>query len=452
MSLDLQSETLLAEALSILDAGFSGLPTFEPRSDLTALRSVLREVAEKMQDNYPYHHPFYLGQMLKPPHPIARLSYMLALWINPNNHALDGGRASSVMEKEAVAGIADMFGWKRHLGHLCSGGTMANLEALWIAGCLAPNKKIVASSQAHYTHQRICGVLQIPFQTVPVDSGARMNVEELKKLLDTGDIGTVVVTMGTTATSSVDPLIDVLKLQEHYGFRIHADAAYGGYFVLVENLRQDTRAAFDHLGEVDSIAIDPHKHGLQPYGCGCILFKDPSVGRFYKHDSPYTYFTSSELHLGEISLECSRAGASAVALWATMRLLPLQRGGEFAHGLESCRTAALQFYERIRRDERFMTGLAPELDIVVWAPKADRASAVSRLSEALFEAAARRNLHLAKANLPRDIFASSWPGFTWDQNTVLCLRSCLMKPEHSAWLDRIWKTLDDATKEILDIP
>ena len=79
--------------------------------------------------------------------------------------------------------------------------------------------------------------------------------------------------------------------------------------------------------------IDPHKHGLQPYGCGCVLFRDPAVGRFYKHDSPYTYFTSKELHLGEISLECSRAGAAAVALWATQQLLPLTPGGEFARGL-----------------------------------------------------------------------------------------------------------------------
>ena len=61
---------------------------------------------------------------------------------------------------------------------------------------------------------------------------------------------------------------------------------------------------------------------VQPFGCGAVLFRDPSVGRFYQHDSPYTYFTSDELHLGEISLECSRAGAAAAALWLTFRLLP----------------------------------------------------------------------------------------------------------------------------------
>ena len=74
--------------------------------------------------------------------------------INPNNHARDGGRASSEMEIEAVAEIAAMFGWTEFLGHLTSSGTLANLEALWIAGQVAGRRKrIVGSEQAHYTHQ-----------------------------------------------------------------------------------------------------------------------------------------------------------------------------------------------------------------------------------------------------------------------------------------------------------
>ncbi|MGH9860529.1 MAG: pyridoxal phosphate-dependent decarboxylase family protein, partial [Candidatus Acidiferrales bacterium] len=106
---------------------------------------MLAEVAERMRDNFPYFHPLYAGQMMKPPHPVARLAYALAMWINPNNHALDGGRASSQMENEAVAEIARMFGWHEHLGHLTSGGTMANLEALWIAGQLKPGAAMLAS-------------------------------------------------------------------------------------------------------------------------------------------------------------------------------------------------------------------------------------------------------------------------------------------------------------------
>ena len=324
----LESDTLkiLQEAFQKLDAGFASLPVFyAAASDAQKTSAILASAAERLHDNFPYFHPLYAGQMLKPPHPIARLAYSLALWINPNNHALDGGRASSAMEKEAVAEIAAMFGWDAHLGHLCGGGTMANLEALWVAGRLAPNKTILASEQAHYTHQRISSVLQLPCETVRCDARGRMDISALRTRLARGDVGTVVATMGTTATGSVDPLSEIVKLREKYGFRIHADAAYGGYFQLAANLAEDTRKHFDHIQYADSIVIDPHKHGLQPYGCGCILFRDPAIGRLYKHDSPYTYFSSTDLHLGEISLECSRPGAAAVALWATQRLIAPKR-------------------------------------------------------------------------------------------------------------------------------
>src|SRR5882724_9372156 len=278
--LDSKSLTILGEALARLDDGFRHLPEFEPqRTNNDRLLEVLAATAERLQDNFPYFHPLYAGQMLKPPHPIARLAYALAMFINPNNHALDGGRATSAMEKEAVAEIAAMFGWKDFLGHLCGGGTMANLEALWVSGQLQPGKKVLASEQAHYTHQRISGVLQVEFESVPVDPRGRMDIEALTKRLARGDIGTVVATMGTTATGSVDPLPEILALRGRYGFRVHADAAYGGYFTLAQNLGEHVKAGFARIAEVDSIVIDPHKHGLQPYGCGCVMFRDPSVGR-----------------------------------------------------------------------------------------------------------------------------------------------------------------------------
>lgn len=441
MTLDSSTLSLLAEAIERLDGGFSDLPDYAPEIDREALRAVLLETADRMRDNAPYQHPLYAGQMLKPPHAVARLAYALAQTINPNNHALDGGRASSHMEREAVAQIAAMFGWQTHLGHLTSGGTMANLEALWVAGRLRAGKAVAASAQAHYTHGRMTDVLGLPFQAIPVDERARMDVTALEAALQDGAIGTVVVTMGTTATGSVDPLPEILALQQRYGFRIHADAAYGGYFTLADNLDAPTRAAFDRLSEVDSLAIDPHKHGLQPYGCGCILFRDPAVGALYKHDSPYTYFTSAELHLGEISLECSRAGASAVALWATQRLFPLERGGSFAADLSKCHQAALNLHAKLDADPRFMTPFAPELDIVIFAPDEASASAISRRSRAVFEAAAAANLHLALVSFPQSLLGATWNGIAWDQPTVTCLRSCLMKPEHLDWLERIWAIL-----------
>jgi len=447
--LDLESLGVLSEAARRLASGFASLPAFENQSPETArLAEVLGTTAERLRDNYPYFHPLYAGQMLKPPHPVARLAYALAMWINPNNHALDGGKATSAMEKEAVAEIAGMYGWKNFLGHLCGGGTMANLEALWAAGPLHPGKRILASEQAHYTHGRISGVLQLPFEPVPCDARGRMDVNALAKRVDRGDIGTVVATLGTTATGSVDPLPDILGLREKHGFRVHADAAYGGYFALTQNLGESAARAFAKIGEADSIVIDPHKHGLQPYGCGCVLFRDPEIGKRYKHDSPYTYFSSAELHLGEISLECSRPGAAAAALWATQNLLPLKRGGEFARGLERGRKAALTLFEKVRVDERFVTAFAPELDIVVFAPRGGSVSEASALSRKMFEATAKRNLHLAVAELPVGFWQANLGTMKVDRETITCLRSVLMKPEHLDWVERIWELVCSAADEI----
>lgn len=449
MRIDPSHLDALAQALQALDAGFAALPDFTPKTPgAQRIAEVLNDTAVRLQDNYPYFHPLYAGQMLKPPHPIAHLAYSLAMSINPNNHALDGGRATSAMEKEAVAEIAAMFGWSEALGHLCGGGTMANLEALWVAGQLRPGKKILASAQAHYTHSRISGVLRLPFESVPVDSLGSMDVNALEDRLRVGDVGTVVATMGTTATGSVDPLPDILALRQRYDFRVHADAAYGGYFALARNLAAPAKAAFSRLSQVDSIVIDPHKHGLQPYGCGCVLFRDASVGALYKHDSPYTYFSSNELHLGEISLECSRPGAAAAALWATQKLLPLVRGGEFAQGLEQGREAALTLYEKLKEADDFVVAFEPELDILNFAARAESLSEMSVRSRQIFASAARRGLHLAVAELPASFFAAALsPKVRRDRETLTVLRSVLMKPEHADWINQIWELLRSATTE-----
>lgn len=448
MTIETNSIDILKTAVDKLAQGYQHLPEHQVEYDQDKAQAVLLQVAEAMWDNYPYPHPQYAGQMLKPPHPVARMAYQLAQWINPNNHALDGGKASSALEKQAVAKIAQMFGWQEHLGHLTSGGTFANLEALWIANQIHPGKTILGSKQAHYTHSRICGVLQIPYQAVDVDDQARMDMDALEVLLNNHDVGTVVVTLGTTGVGSVDPLPRILQLQQQYGFRIHVDSAYGGYYKLAQNLANHAALAYGAIDAVDSIVVDPHKHGLQPYGCGCVLFKDPAVGRFYKHDSPYTYFSSDDLHLGEISLECSRAGAAAVALWATMEVLPLDVGGQFAQELEACRDAALDLHGRLQADDRFITPLEPELDIVIWAPKAATTSEISALSQRTFEMAEAKELHLATFSFPSALVKKAFPEVEVDSEMTVCMRSCLMKPEHKQWLDRIWNILDEVQNNL----
>lgn len=431
----------LSDALDVLQAGFTDLPDVDAYYGLDGVAAVLREAARRMQDNYPYQHPDYAGQMLKPPHPVARLAYALSLWLNPNNHALDGGKASSAMEMESVAAIARMFGMQQFLGHLCGGGTMANLEALWAASRRRPGR-IVASSQAHYTHGRLSDVLNLEFTEVPASASGSMDLVALREALEKHDVGTVVVTLGTTGVGAVDPLADILELRDEFGFRVHVDAAYGGYFRIASELNDSVRRHYNGIAQADSIVVDPHKHGLQPYGCGCVLFRDPEVGTLYKHDSGYTYFTSSELHLGEISLECSRPGAAAVALWATQQLLPMDPGGTFAGDLDRSLLAARALWRNVSETDGYVALMPPELDIVVFGVRADDAATASEGARTVFERAASRNLHLALIDLPVAMVNPYWPRLDANRDSVTCLRSCLMKPEHLDRVDGIRATLE----------
>src|SRR5260370_33109937 len=99
--LDQEGLPAFFEAVQRMEAGFSELPGYKNTTPgLERLGEALNAAAERLLDNYPYFHPVYAGRMLKPPHPVARLAYALAMWVHPNNHAPEGGRASPDEEKE----------------------------------------------------------------------------------------------------------------------------------------------------------------------------------------------------------------------------------------------------------------------------------------------------------------------------------------------------------------
>src|SRR3954471_9090549 len=179
-----------------------GHPALEP--DPARFEAAWAEFAERMAGNYPFHHPRYAGQMLKPPHPVAAAAYAAALQVNANNHALDGGPATSAMEVEVVRDLAAMFGLPGDaLGHLTSSGTIANLEALWVGRELAPGTAVVHGANAHYTHGRMCQVLGVEALAAPADADGRIDLDAVDALCRRGDVGTVVVTAGTTGTGVV---------------------------------------------------------------------------------------------------------------------------------------------------------------------------------------------------------------------------------------------------------
>ena len=428
--------SMLAKAEAMIEAWEKRFGPFERHPatavDPAAMATAWDAFAERMADHYPFFHPRFAGQMLKPLHPVAAAGYLAAMLINPNNHALDGGPGTSGLEVEVVEQLAAMFGLASPaLGHLTSSGTIANLEALWVARELTDGAAVVHSAGAHYTHERMCGVLGVPSRAVATDARGRIDLDAVEAECRRGGVGTVVLTAGTTGLGAIDDIAGALALRERYGVRLHVDAAYGGFYTLVLPDR------FAAIASCDSVVVDPHKHGLQPYGCGAVLFADPRVGRLYKHDSPYTYFSSSELHLGEISLECSRAGAAAAALWLTLQVFPLAGDHGFGPILQACRGAALELAARLGDDDRLALVLEPELDIVCYHPRREALSAIDGASEAMLSAGMADPddpVYLSTLRLEERMFG---PQVERDADGARVLRSVLMKPEHELYVDHL---------------
>ncbi len=444
----------LSLAVDSVEDWQSSYPPFAPHPCLEVseanFKAAFETFAGRMRGNYPYFHPSYAGQMLKPPHPAAVAGYVAAMLVNPNNHALDGGKITSELEKEVVAELASMFGFLTHLGHLTTSGTIANLEALYVARELHPGLGVAFSAEAHYTHERMCGLLGVPATAIRTDDRGRLDLDALDETLATGQIGTVVATAGTTGLGAIDPVHDVLAVARKHGVRVHVDAAYGGFFTLLAG--GEGSAGLDPLpwraiADCDSVVVDPHKHGLQPYGCGAVLFSDPAVGRFYAHDSPYTYFTSGDLHLGEISLECSRAGAAAAALWLTFKVLPPTREG-LGQVLAAGRNAALDWWSLLAKSDVLKGYQPPDLDIVSYYPVTEPASlaAIGQSADRILVSGMtdpQRPVFVSTLTVTADEFRRRHPRVIMDREHTKILRSVLMKPESATYVRWLHTRLEE---------
>jgi glutamate/tyrosine decarboxylase-like PLP-dependent enzyme len=429
--------------------GFGPIPPHPAlRVDAARVERLLDELTGRLRDNYPFFHPRYAGQMLKPPHPAAVAAHLAAMLINPNNHALDGGPATAALEREAVAELARMLHVPETcLGHLTSSGTIANLEALFVARELHPGRGVACSEDAHYTHRRMCHLLGMACEPVATDGDGHLDLDALEALLRTGRIGTVVLTAGTTGLGAVDAVDAALELGRRHGVRLHVDAAYGGFFAILAwaGVPGVPAAALRAVGECDSVVVDPHKHGLQPYGCGAVLFRDPSVARLYAHDSPYTYFTAEAGHLGEISLECSRAGAAAAALWLTLRAVPLTPDGLGAR-LDAGLRAARRWWELLEGSEPLAGYRRPELDIVTLLPRAPRSlSALDAASQGILERgmAGPDPVFLSVLRIDAAHLLRGRPDLQADAGAARVLRSVLMKPAHELWVDHLHARVEE---------
>jgi glutamate/tyrosine decarboxylase-like PLP-dependent enzyme len=371
--------------------------------------------------------PGFAAQMAAPPHPAALLGYFAAMLRNPNNHDSRFAAATLAMEREVVSQLAAMFGFTASSGgHLTGGGTLANLDGLWSSRQRHPRGAIAFSEDAHFAHERICRLMGLETRRIACDTNGRMDLNRLEDGLRRNAIGTVVLSAGTPGLGAVDPIDAVVALRRRYDFGIHVDASYGGFFALLchdaeSSLSAETARAFAAIAQCDSVAVDPHKHAYQPYGCGCILFRNGGEVTFAQR-SPYTQSAARS------GLECSRPGAAAGALWLTLRCLPLSRSEGFGPLLRDCREGARRLAAQLGSSDFFNLHVAPELGIVTFLPRSDGGAGISAASRRLVAEAEAEGVFLSLLRLPAARLRLMHPGIAVKDAEAEILRAVLMRP------------------------
>ncbi len=304
--------------------------------------------------------PGYLAYVPGGGLPTAAIADLVADLLNRYTGLTPAAPALCRLEADVLAWLARSFGYdERAQGILCSGGSLANLAAVITArvdrlGEDADLRQAVVytSGQAHHSVAKAARLAGIPgrgVRAVAVDDRLRLRPEDLvEKIAADRRAGLrpflLVSAAGSTNTGAIDPLPALADLCEQQGLWHHADAAYGGAFVLCERGRQRLAG----LERADSITFDPHKGMFLPYGTGCLLVRDGEALR-RAHAGDAAYLQDFGLDPGqapspaELGPELSRP-FRGLRLWLPLML----------HGAAPFREALA---EKLALAERFHAGL-----------------------------------------------------------------------------------------------
>ena len=297
--------------------------------------------------------------------------------------------------------------------------------------------KIFIPQTMHYSWPKsidVSGVGEDNLVSIPVDSNYHTDVEKLEELIRKYTdqhipVLGVVTVVGSTeegAVDNVDKIVALRKKLSHEGinFYLHVDAAYGGYgravyldnngeFISYNNLKQkfvenninvdynpflkkEVYEAYKAIQEADSVTVDPHKTGYIPYDAGGIAIKDTRMKDLLTYEAPYAFQDDERVpaSIGLFTLEGSKPAASAAAVWAAHRTIPLNVTG-YGRLVEHTGEAAERFYEFLKNLTFEVNGkiievyplMNPDFNMVNWIYKIrgnDSLELVDRLTHEFF--------------------------------------------------------------------
>ncbi len=284
------------------------------------------------------------------------------------------------IEHELLDWMKSIFGYPvSAVGNLASGGSIANLIALTAArdrygikNERIPNSVIYMSPQVHHCINKalkIIGLEDAQVRYVELDDKHRLVPSDLESKIKEDranglDPFLVIASAGTTDTGAIDPLDSIANITQFHDLWFHIDAAYGGFFILVDSQKEK----FKGIERSDSLVVDPHKGLFLPYGLGAVLVKDKEAV-YHSHVYRANYMqdavtADSPVHPADVSPELTKHFRS-LRLW-----LPLQ-----LHGLEpfkACleeKVLLTRYFRKGLKELGFCLGPEPELSVsYFWYP------------------------------------------------------------------------------------
>lgn len=345
--------------------------------------------------------PTFIGHMTSAlPYFHLPLSKLL-VGLNQNPVKIETSKAFTPLERQVLGMLhqlvyresdefyqSNLHSAQQSLGAFCSGGTIANITAMWVARniCLAPRENfkgvvreglaaglqhynykklnVISSRRGHYSLSKAADIIGIGReQLLTLDCPDQMldPEEALRKGLEVQKAGSKVLAIvgvaGTTETGHIDPLEDLAEVAKELNCHFHVDAAWGGA-TLFSN---EHRGLLKGIELADSVTIDAHKQMYVPMGAGMVLFKNPKHSNAVRHHAQYILRAGSK-DLGATTLEGSRNGMSML-VYSALNIIGRQ-GYELLIN-ESIKKAKI-FAQMIEADPDFELTTSPTLCILTY--------------------------------------------------------------------------------------
>jgi aromatic-L-amino-acid/L-tryptophan decarboxylase len=315
--------------------------------------------------NHPRFHAYFSISASGP----GILGEMLSSALNVQHMLWKSGPAATELEQVTLGWLREWLGLpKEFFGIIHDTASTASMHAVLAARELAaPEARITGNHpplilyESEHTHSSVdkgalcVGIGRENIRHVAADAEFRMLPNALEaSIKDDLAYGRkpfcVVATLGTTSSSSVDPLKEIAAIAKRYDLWLHIDAAYGGPAALLE----EHRHILDGSADADSMVINPHKWLFVPVDLSVLYTRRPEImRRALSLDETPAYLVTAEhdraVNLSEYALPLGRRFRS-LKLWFVMRYYG--REGIRRILREHMRLAQL-LAEEIRKDSRF---------------------------------------------------------------------------------------------------